>query len=215
MSMSAAAGPLVWRALDRIRRAFAARWLRVLLLCALVGISGLALWWASARQESSGAAVLQDVGQGQGDAEAAGPPPVPTVLVFVSGAVVHPGLYHLTTTARIADALVAAGGVTAEADPGRLPDEAAAVHDGHQVNVPFLGSGTRGGTARRLDLNTATLEELRSLPGMPAGLAEAIVDHRRQWGPFTSVGELRTVLGVDAQTASGLGRLLRVAAPAP
>src|SRR5215468_5125583 len=61
-------------------------------------------------------------------------PAAQTVLVFVSGAVAHPGLYELSPDARIADALAAAGGVTPRANPGRMPDLASRVHDGRQIN---------------------------------------------------------------------------------
>jgi competence protein ComEA len=158
------------------------------------------------------AAVLLHAGGG-GPAIAVGAPaalgepldaPAPAAsLVHVSGAVARPGLYRLSTGARVADAVAAAGGVTAEADPGRLPDLAAPVHDGRQVNVPFrrAGAATSGS---RLDLNTASVEELRGLPAMPEGLPEAIVESRVQWGPFAGVSELRTRLGVDAATVAAL-----------
>ena len=88
--------------------------------------------------------------------ETVNPPAPPTVLVFVSGAVAHPGLYELSPDARVADALGAAGGITSLADPGHLPDMAGRVHDGRQINVPFLKSGT---TAAKLDINTAAADE--------------------------------------------------------
>jgi competence protein ComEA len=125
-------------------------------------------------------------------------------LVHVSGAVARPGLYRLSTGARVADAVAAAGGVTVEADPGRLPDLAATVHDGRQVNVPFRRAGGATAAGSRLDLNTASVEELRGLPAMPEGLPEAIVESRAQWGPFAGVSELRTRLGVDAATVAAL-----------
>src|SRR5579862_677939 len=99
--------------------------------------------------------------------ETVNPPAPPTVLVFVSGAVSHPGLYELSPAARVADALAAAGGVTTLADPGHLPNMAERVHDGRQINVPFLKTGT----AAKLDVNTAAQDELDAVPGMPPGLA--------------------------------------------
>ncbi|TMC49515.1 MAG: hypothetical protein E6J14_08450 [Chloroflexi bacterium] len=140
-------------------------------------------------------------------------PPAPAeALIFVSGAVADPGMYRLPAGARIADAIAAAGGVTADADPGHLPNLAARIHDGRQVNVPFRRSRT-GGTAAQLDINTATLEELSAVTGMPAGLPEAIVEYRDRWGGFVSLTDLRTALGVDSATVQGLRQYLRVAPP--
>ena len=144
-------------------------------------------------------------------AETVDPPAAATVLVFVSGAVVHPGLYELSPDARIADAIAAAGGITALANPGKLPDLAARVHDGRQVNVPFL-TGTSN-TAAKLDINTAAQDELDAVPGMPPGLASEIVQYRDEWGLFTSMSQLHTDFGVDTATVSELGHYLRVVLP--
>ena len=143
--------------------------------------------------------------------DAINPPAPSTVLVFVSGAVVQPGLYELSPDARVADAIAAAGGMTSSADRGHLPNLAARVHDGRQVNVPFVKSGSAA--AARLDINSATEDELSSVPGMPAGLPAAIVQFRDEWGGFTTLSELRTDLGVDSATVSGLGHYLRVVPP--
>lgn len=139
--------------------------------------------------------------------ETVDPPAPPTVLVFVSGAVEHPGLYELSPDARVADALAAAGGVTTLADPGHLPNMAERVHDGRQINVPFLKTGT---TAAKLDLNTAAEDELDAVPGMPPGLAAAIVAYRHEWGPFTTMSQLHSDLGVNSATVTGLEHYLRV-----
>ena len=80
--------------------------------------------------------------------ETVDPPAPPTVLVFVSGAVAHPGLYELSPDARVADAIAAAGGVTTLADPGHLPNMAQRVNDGRQINVPFMKSGHHRSQAR-------------------------------------------------------------------
>jgi len=135
-----------------------------------------------------------------------------TVLVFVSGAVVHPGLYRLSTATRVADAIAAAGGLTPYADSGRLPNFSALVHDGHQINVP-LGHGPSA--AAKLDINSATADELADLPGMPAGLPDEIVQFRDQWGGFTTLSQLHDDLGVDSETVAGLRSYLRVDPPPP
>lgn len=143
--------------------------------------------------------------------ETVDPPAPPTVLVFVSGAVDHPGLYELSPDARVADAIAAAGGVTSLADPGHMPNMAERVHDGRQINVPFLKSGT---TVAKLDMNSAAEDELDAVPGMPPGLGGEIVAYRDEWGPFTSMSQLHADLGVDSATVSGLEHYLRVVLPA-
>lgn len=145
------------------------------------------------------------------------PPAAPMALVFVSGAVVNPGLYRVSAAARGVDAIAAAGGLSADADLGRLPDLAARVHDGRQLNVPFQ-RGSAGGTSTtgsvaRLDVNSATLEELQAVPGMPAGLPEAILEHRTNWGPFLSLADLSAALGLDRQASAALRPFLRVVVP--
>jgi competence protein ComEA len=135
-------------------------------------------------------------------------------LVFVSGAVVHPGLYRLSAGARIADAVAAAGGLSPDADPGRLPDLAARVHDGRQVNVPFRRTTGRA-TSDKLDVNTATLEELKGVPGMPLGLPEAIVSYRELYGGFRSLSDMRVMLGLNAAVITPLRPYLRVVPVAP
>jgi competence protein ComEA len=113
----------------------------------------------------------------------------------------------------LADAIAAAGGITSLANPGKLPNMAARVHDGRQINVPFVsGSST---TTARLDINSAAEDELASVPGMPAGLAAEIVQYRQEWGPFTAMSQLRSDLGVDSATLSGLEKYIRVVLPLP
>jgi competence protein ComEA len=162
---------------------------------ALAGAAG----WSVLHQASAAAPV--PVG------ETVDPPAPPTVLVFVSGAVAHPGLYELSPAARVADAIAAAGGVTTLADPGHLPSMAQRVNDGRQINVPFMKTGT---TAAKLDINTAAVADLDAVPGMPPGLGAEIVQYRTEWGPFTSMSQLHSDLGVDSATVTGLEHYLRV-----
>ena len=137
----------------------------------------------------------------------AAPGPAAMLLVFVSGAVAHPGLYELATGARIADAIADAGGILPSADPGKLPNLSALLHDGHQVNVPFA-KGSSARTSTKVDVNAAALAELETVPGITPNLAQAIVDARQQWGPFASIADLRVALGLDTATAALIGKHL-------
>lgn len=127
-------------------------------------------------------------------------PAVPGLLVHVSGAVAHPGLYRLNRGERVTAAIAAAGGVTAGADPQRTPDLAARLRDGQQVKVPFLKGSGATGSSPKADLNTATAEELATVPGFTSDLALEVVQFRETYGPFTSTKELVTALGMS-QTA--------------
>ena len=136
--------------------------------------------------------VLGKVLAGAGAPSSAPPPPTSLaetvtsarVVVDVVGAVRRPGLYRLTQGARIADAVARAGGATRKADLA-LINLAAPLADGEQVVVPdrtatgSVGSspGTPGGTAPTgpVHLNTATLEQLDSLPGVGPVTAQKIL----------------------------------------
>src|SRR6202011_3770756 len=104
-----------------------------------------------------------------------------TVIVYVSGAVRNPGLYTLAATLRASDAIVAAGGLTEAADPGCLPNLAARLKDAKQIAVPPAGHCARAKKAR-LDINTATREQLLLVPGMDPALADAIIMFRQNYG---------------------------------
>lgn len=132
------------------------------------------------------------------------------VLVYVDGAVAHPGMYRLLLTQRVADALVAAGGATAEADPSCMPNLAAHLKDGKQVSVPFSGRCPKSRTAK-VNVNTATRAQLLTVPGMDGSLADAIIAYREQSGGFTKLAELKSELGVDAVLYKQLAK--KLAAP--
>lgn len=126
------------------------------------------------------------------------------VVVHVAGAVASPGIQRLADDARVADAVAAAGGAAADADLGRI-NLAAHLQDGQQVYVPKQGEptpaatpspGSPGVPAAPIDLNTATAEQLDALPGIGPALAEAIVSHRTDHGPFPSVDALLDVRGI-------------------
>lgn len=122
-------------------------------------------------------------------------PAPPSLLVEVTGAVGHPGLYRLQRGDRLYAAIATAGGVEAGADPNRLPDLAARLRDGQQVKVPFVRGSA---AAAKTDLNSATVQELSQVPGFTPDLASAAVTYRDEYGGFASSKELVSVLGMGA-----------------
>jgi competence protein ComEA len=132
-----------------------------------------------------------------------------TVIVYVNGAVHNPGLYSLLSTLRVSDAIVAAGGLTQDADPNCLPNLAAHVKDAKQIQVPLTGHCAKGKKAK-LDINTATRDQLLLVPGMDAALADAIIKYRQDFGGFVALTELKSAMGLDANIYKELAKSLVV-----
>ena len=135
------------------------------------------------------------------------------LVVDVAGAVRRPGLYHLPPGTRIADAVAAAGGVTAKADEAAV-NLASPLADGEQVLVPGPGAAGAGGgggaasAAAPVDLNSATPEQLDTLPGVGPSTAAKIVAFRQAHGPFHSVEELDAVPGIGPSRIAELKGLV-------
>lgn len=156
------------------------------------------------------------------------------VVVHVAGAVATPGVVRLAATGRIVDAVAAAGGLRPDADPDRV-NLAAPVADGQRIVIPVrgqplpaevladpgvgatpggaapggaapTGDGGTGGTV--VDLNTATAEQLDTLPGVGPATAAAILAHREEHGPFGSVDELIDVRGIGEAKLEALRDLV-------
>jgi competence protein ComEA len=129
---------------------------------------------------------------------AAASAPKVRLVVDVVGAVRRPGLYRLARGARVADAVAAAGGVTAKAERIGV-NLAAPLADGQQVVVPIRGPAAPAGAAAPsgpVSLSAATPEQLDELPGIGPSTAAKIVAFRQEHGAFHSVEELDAVPGI-------------------
>ena len=121
------------------------------------------------------------------------------------GAVKEPGIVELPAGSRVINAIVAAGGVSPDADTGLL-NLAAFVSDGAQVTVPKAGeivadTGNVAAGAGCVDLNTASEEELQGLDGVGPKIAARIVAWRGGAGPIQTAAELTGVPGIGSVLA--------------
>lgn len=146
----------------------------------------------------------------------------PKIIVYVSGAVVRPGVVEINTKSRINDAIQAAGGPAENADLARI-NLAQIVNDGEQIHVPNtsdsqagildgasapLGvggaeqntSGTGGTSQAKINLNSATLEQLDSIPGIGPVTAREILAWREKNGGFKSIDDLLQISGIGEKT---------------
>jgi competence protein ComEA len=161
----------------------------VLILLAIAVVAVLALGLARLHGgEGQAVAVVEDT-------PAPTRSPEPLLVVDVTGAVAHPGVYRLAAGSRTVDALLAAGGMTGEADLDAL-NKAAPVRDGQRIYVPRPGetipAGSAGSDAQlKIDINHATAAELEALPGIGPTTAARIV-RSRGGQPFTRIEELQT-----------------------
>jgi competence protein ComEA len=156
-------------------------------------------------------------------------PPPPDVVVYISGAVAQPDVYRLPGGARVKDAVLAAGGLLADA-AGEAINLAAPLNDAQHIHIPRVGEATPASAAYapgapaaadtpgasipandgRLDLNRASQADLEELPGIGKVLAERIVAYRTEHGAFGSVADLRSVSGIGAKLFAELEPLVVV-----
>ena len=129
------------------------------------------------------------------------------IMIDVEGAVNAPGLYMLAADSRVGEAIEAAGGFAADAQPGAT-NLAQKLSDGEQVFVPTVEE-TQGATNAaakaampsskqdgKININTASAEELQELSGVGPALSGRIIDYRESKGRFSSIEDLKEVSGI-------------------
>jgi competence protein ComEA len=170
------------------------------------------------------------------------PTPAPTatphpVRVYVTGAVLKSDVYVLPAGSIVKDALLAAGGATADADLERI-NLAVQLYDQQQIYVPSRGQetlpaplvsdaatpadeasaaddasagDTRAGTSlSTININTASVDALETLPGIGPTYAQRIIDYRVEHGAFATVEQLTEVKGIGPATLDKLRHLITV-----
>lgn len=122
-----------------------------------------------------------------------------TLTIYIVGEVVQPNMLTMPTGSRVEDAIAAAGGTTDNADLVRV-NLSQRLNDGDYIYVPPLVGDTFPTPTPNhppiIHINSATLEELDTLPGIGPALAQAIIDYRTQNGPFPSLEDLDNVPGI-------------------
>lgn len=141
------------------------------------------------------------------------PQPQPTagsIMVHICGAVNWPGVYELTEGDRVYHAIERAGGFTGDADEDYL-NQAGKVSDGIRIYIPTkeetskmqvsaleqeMGLIPGAESDGLVNINTATQEELCSLPGIGEGKAKSIIAYRQEKGGFSSIEDIMNVEGI-------------------
>lgn len=129
-----------------------------------------------------------------------------SICIYVCGAVSEPGIYELDEGARLYEAVEAAGGMTEEASADSV-NLARAVSDGEQIYIPTseeteaqgIMPGTDGGVSpaqKKVNINTASAEELMTLTGIGEAKAESIIRYREENGRFQNIEELMEISGI-------------------
>jgi len=152
----------------------------------LIGMLAAGIIWLAASQP-------------RGDPIALLPTSTPGMLtVYVSGAVATPGVFTLPEDSRVEAAIQAAGGFAPGAEQEQL-NLAAMLKDGQQIDVPGV-IDTSHVNAGRVNVNTATVNDLDALPGIGPTTAQTIVDYRLRHGPFQIIQDLQNVPGIGPAT---------------
>lgn len=129
------------------------------------------------------------------------------VLVHVCGAVISPGVYSLPEGSRIMDAVLAAGGMSDDADSDSV-NLASFVSDGQQIRIPLCGEEIE--SDGKININTGSLEELCQIPGIGESRANQIIKFREENGMFARTEDLMLVPGIKEGTYQKISEYIKI-----
>ena len=136
------------------------------------------------------------------------------ICVYMTGCVQHPGVYSVPEGTRIYEVLELSGGFTDDAERNAV-NLAESVYDGEAIRIPSVSDTQIPGQESpvsdgRVNINTADLEELMTLPGIGKAKAEAVISYRQDHGRFTSVEGLMEVSGIGEGIFSRIRARIKV-----
>lgn len=148
------------------------------------------------------------------------------ITVHITGEVNYSGVVILKAGDRVVDAIEAAGGETAEADLNKL-NLAYILNDGEKIYIPnknqtseneeYITSGigegttnTNNGATSKININSATAEELTQLPGVGEATANKIISYRQENGKFQDIEDLKNVPGIGNSKFENIKELISV-----
>ncbi|MDD3306504.1 MAG: helix-hairpin-helix domain-containing protein [Acetobacterium sp.] len=128
------------------------------------------------------------------------------IMVHITGAVIKPGVVKLKQGSRLVEAIELVGGLTESAEIEAL-NLARKLQDEEKIHIPAIGEvpeTTVASENTKININTASLEELKSLPGIGDVIAQGIIDYRDKNGGFKELEELKNVTRIGDKIFEGL-----------
>lgn len=151
-----------------------------------------------------------------------------SIYVYISGQVKKPGVYQISSDARVFEVIKQAGGFTKKAKTDYI-NQAEPVSDGQSIyvmskkeyqatkspsqnetNQSKKESSDSASDSGKVDINSATEQELMTLPGIGSSKAKAIIEYREINGRFTKIEDLKKVSGIGEATFSNLESMIAV-----